>query len=154
MLPPTVGARRSFLVNRASYLALRLRELWRSCFFRDLRETLPSFLRLLYLSLLLCCRPARQYPSTKTSAKCQNVLSLSSRMLCCCIVAVGEVAGVAEAVDERIRLGSRVLDVLTPLSDCRHETVEKIMERRISGVSYMCWISTTRFCVVGFYVPD
>ena len=33
-----------------------------------------------------------------------------------------------------------VLDVLTPLSDCRHETVEKIMERRISGVSYMCWM--------------
>ena len=35
---------------------------------------------------------------------------------------------------------SSVLDVLTALSDCRHETVEKIMERRISGVSYMCWI--------------
>ena len=33
-----------------------------------------------------------------------------------------------------------MLDVLTPLSDCRHETVEKIMERRISGVSYMCRI--------------
>ena len=33
-----------------------------------------------------------------------------------------------------------LLDVLTPLSDCRHETVEKIMERRISGVSYMCWM--------------
>ena len=33
-----------------------------------------------------------------------------------------------------------LLDVLTPLSDCRHETVEKIMERRISGVSYTCWI--------------
>ena len=33
-----------------------------------------------------------------------------------------------------------LLDVLTALSDCRHETVEKIMERRISGVSYMCWI--------------
>ena len=33
-----------------------------------------------------------------------------------------------------------MLDVLTPLSDCRHETVEKIMERRISGVSYMCWM--------------
>ena len=25
------------------------------------------------------------------------------------------------------------MDVLTPLSDCRHETVEKIMERRIFG---------------------
>ena len=35
---------------------------------------------------------------------------------------------------------SHVLDVLTALSDCRHETVENIMERRISGVSYMCWI--------------
>ena len=35
---------------------------------------------------------------------------------------------------------SVVLDVLTPLSDCRHETVEKIMERKISGVSCMCWI--------------
>ena len=33
-----------------------------------------------------------------------------------------------------------VLDVLTSLSDCRHETVERIMERRISGVSYMCWM--------------
>ena len=35
---------------------------------------------------------------------------------------------------------STLLDVLTPLSDYRHETVEKIMGRRISGVSYMCWI--------------
>ena len=34
-----------------------------------------------------------------------------------------------------------LLDVLTPLSDCRHETVERIMERRISGVSYMCWMN-------------
>ena len=34
-------------------------------------------------------------------------------------------------------LGNRVLDVLTSLSDCRHETVERIMERRISGVSYV-----------------
>ena len=33
-----------------------------------------------------------------------------------------------------------MLDVLTALSDCRHETVEKIMERRISGVPYMCWM--------------
>ena len=33
-----------------------------------------------------------------------------------------------------------MLDVLTPLSDCRHETVERIMERRISGGSYMCWM--------------
>ena len=33
-----------------------------------------------------------------------------------------------------------MLDVLTALSDCRYKTVEKIMERRISGVSYMCWI--------------
>ena len=32
-----------------------------------------------------------------------------------------------------------VLDVLTPLSDCRQESVEK-MERRISGVSYICWM--------------
>ena len=24
--------------------------------------------------------------------------------------------------------------------DCRHEIVEKIMERTISGVSYMCWM--------------
>ena len=32
-----------------------------------------------------------------------------------------------------------LLDVLTPLSDCRHESVEN-MERRISGVSYMCWM--------------
>ena len=45
------------------------------------------------------------------------------------------------------------LDVLTPLSDCRQRTVEK-MERKILGVSYMCWISTTGFCVVGYYVLD
>ena len=32
-----------------------------------------------------------------------------------------------------------LLDVLTPLSDWRQESVEK-MERRISGVSYMCWM--------------
>ena len=32
-----------------------------------------------------------------------------------------------------------LLDVLTPLSDCRQESVEK-MERRISGVSYMYWM--------------
>ena len=36
-------------------------------------------------------------------------------------------------------LMTMVLDVLTPLSDCRQESVEK-MERTISGVSYMCWI--------------
>ena len=42
-----------------------------------------------------------------------------------------------------------MLDVLTPLSDCRQETVEK-MERRISGRSYMYLICTTRFHVVGF----
>ena len=36
-----------------------------------------------------------------------------------------------------VRRGSTVLDVLTPLSDCRQESVQK-MERRISGVSYMC----------------
>ena len=30
-----------------------------------------------------------------------------------------------------------MLDVLTPLSDCKRESVEK-MDRRISGVSYMC----------------
>ena len=33
-----------------------------------------------------------------------------------------------------------LLDVLTSLSDCRHETVERIMERRISGGSCMCWM--------------
>ena len=32
-----------------------------------------------------------------------------------------------------------LLDVLTRLSDSRQESVEKI-ERRISGVSYMCWM--------------
>ena len=42
-----------------------------------------------------------------------------------------------------------LLDVLTPLSDCRQESVEK-MKRRILGVSYMYWICTTRFRVVGF----
>ena len=34
---------------------------------------------------------------------------------------------------------SGLLDVLTPLSDSRQESVQK-MERRISGVSYMCWM--------------
>ena len=33
-----------------------------------------------------------------------------------------------------------MLNVRTSLSDSRQETVEKIMERRISWVSYMCWI--------------
>ena len=42
-----------------------------------------------------------------------------------------------------------VLDVHTPLSDFRQESVEK-MERRILGVSYMCWICATGFRVVGF----
>ena len=32
-----------------------------------------------------------------------------------------------------------LLDVLTPLSGSRQESVE-MMERRISGVSYMCWV--------------
>ena len=32
-----------------------------------------------------------------------------------------------------------LLDVLTPLSDCRQESIEK-MERRIWGVSYLYWI--------------
>ena len=41
----------------------------------------------------------------------------------------------AQVIEQRI-----LLDVLTPLSDCRQEIVEKIMERRISGVSCMCWI--------------
>ena len=36
-----------------------------------------------------------------------------------------------------IRLRSPLLDVLTPLSDCKRESVEK-MDRRILGVSYMC----------------
>ena len=47
-----------------------------------------------------------------------------------------------------------LLDVLTPLSDCRQEPVEK-MDRRISGVRICIgWISTTRIFVVGFYVLD
>ena len=33
-----------------------------------------------------------------------------------------------------------LLDELTSLSDCRHETVERIMERTISRVSCMCWM--------------
>ena len=32
-----------------------------------------------------------------------------------------------------------LLDVLTPLSDCKQESVEK-MKRRIPGVSYMYWM--------------
>jgi len=46
------------------------------------------------------------------------------------------------------------LDVLTPLSGSRQESVE-MMERRISGVSYMCWMDFhNAICVVGFYVPN
>ena len=44
-----------------------------------------------------------------------------------------------------------LLDVLTPLSDCRQESVEK-MERKILGGSYLYWICTTGFYVVGFCV--
>ena len=35
---------------------------------------------------------------------------------------------------------ARLLDVLTPLSDWRQESVEKMERWRISGVSYMCWM--------------
>ena len=47
-----------------------------------------------------------------------------------------------------------LLDVLTSLSDCRHETVERIMERRIRG-GCICvgWISTTRFVLWVFMCP-
>ena len=38
-----------------------------------------------------------------------------------------------------ISVGYWMLDVLTPLSDCIHESVEK-MEWRISGGSYMYWM--------------
>ena len=46
-----------------------------------------------------------------------------------------------------------MLDVLTPLSDCRQESVEK-MERRILGVSYLYWIwssctTFTAYCFPG-----
>ena len=51
-------------------------------------------------------------------------------------------------------LSSSLLDVLTPLSDCRQEPVEK-MERRTSGVSYMYWMDFyNEIFVVGFYVLD
>ena len=47
-----------------------------------------------------------------------------------------------------------LLDVLTPLSDCRQESVEK-MERRISGVSCMCWMDFHNgILCCGFYVLD
>ena len=44
-----------------------------------------------------------------------------------------------------------LLNVLTPLSDCRQESVEK-MERRILGVSYLYWIwsSGTTFAAYCF----
>ena len=47
-----------------------------------------------------------------------------------------------------------LLDVLTPLPDSRQESVEK-MERRIFRGFRICvgYISTTRFCVVGFMCP-
>ena len=43
-----------------------------------------------------------------------------------------------------------LLDVVTPLSDCIQESVEK-MERSILGVSYMYWICTTGFRLVFFF---
>ena len=47
-----------------------------------------------------------------------------------------------------------LLDVLTSLSDCRQEPVEK-MERRISGVSCMYWMDFyDEIFVVDFYVFD
>ena len=47
-----------------------------------------------------------------------------------------------------------LLDVLTPLSDCRQEPVEN-MERRISGGSCMYWMDFyNESFVVGFYVLD
>ena len=52
-----------------------------------------------------------------------------------------------------LRVGG-LLDVLTPLSDCKQESVGK-MDRRIWGFRiFVGWISTTGFCVVGFYVPE
>ena len=47
-----------------------------------------------------------------------------------------------------------LLDVLTPLPDSRQASVEKI-ERRIFRGFRICvgYISTTRFCVVGFMCP-
>ena len=44
-----------------------------------------------------------------------------------------------------------LLDVLTPLSDCRQESVGR-MERICLGVSYLYLICVTGFCVVGFGV--
>ena len=45
-----------------------------------------------------------------------------------------------------------LLDVLTPLSDCRRESVER-WNGEFRGVRICIgWISTTGFCVVGFYV--
>ena len=38
-----------------------------------------------------------------------------------------------------LTFGTHLLDVLTPLSDCRQESVQK-MEPRILGVSYLYWI--------------
>ena len=45
---------------------------------------------------------------------------------------------IARINHDNVRAGG-LLDVLTSLSDCRQEPVEKI-ERRISGVSYMYWM--------------
>ena len=75
-----------------------------------------------------CSARARQAQGiVRATALCPNY---STTTVCC--------AGVQEP--DAFVVVPGVLDVLTALSDCRHETVEKIMERRISGVSYMCWI--------------
>ena len=63
--------------------------------------------------------------------------------------------------DHRIVDSSRVwwhisylLDVLTPLSDCR-KNPSKRWNGEFRGFRICVgWISTTGFCVVGFYVPD
>ena len=48
-----------------------------------------------------------------------------------------------------------LLDVLTSLSDCRHETVERIMEHGEFRGFCICvgWISTTRFVLWVFICP-
>ena len=67
--------------------------------------------------------------------KCKCFLDLSKETLCSILV-FGNVRFNIVVRINHDKVASRELDVLTPLSDCRQESVEK-MEQRILGVSYL-----------------
>ena len=85
--------------------------------------------------------------------KCKCFLDLSKETLCSILV-FGNVRFNIVVRINHDKVASRELDVLTPLSDCRQESVEK-MEQRISGLSFMCWMDFHNgILCCGFYVPD